>query len=395
MPIGWNGGDPTSVADPENYELGTAWRAEADITITHARVYTDPGETTISPRRYRIWSSVGALQYTETLPDDLPSGWFLYELTTPQPITTGTVFVTSYNTGGNYSALANALDSDVVSSDGNVTALAAINAPGGHNGRFNETPGAFPNLGAGSHPFYGIDFQYTVGIGGNTAPRITGTNIQITDATVTVTLDVEDDETLVGASYRFGWDDGSPDTVTSSSTAQHTYTGSGHYALLLQVTDASGLSDYDAALARVTVPSGQPLRPSFIYPDAEQLVLNYLRPRLAARPEPWLTGLKLGNKKPETSTAIPPERIVYVRRIGGLPRSHLDLARIDFKCYGKTEYEAQRIAALVFALMQASVNHGGITTVDQFLGLTNAPDDLSNAPRYMFTMELQIEGDPL
>lgn len=395
MPTAWNGADPNPVADPENYELGTAFRAEADITMTHARIYTDPGETTISPRRFRLWSSSGSLTYTETLPDDLTSGWFLYELTTPQPITTGTVFVASYNTGGNYSALANALDADVVSGDGNVTTLAASNAPGGHNGRFNETPGAFPNLGAGSHPFYGIDFQYTVGIGGNTAPRITGANVQVNGATVTVTLQVADDETLVGAVYRFGWDDGSPDTVTSSPSAQHTYTSSGFYALLLQVTDAGGLSDYDAALAKVTVPSGQPLRPSFIYPDAEQLVINYLRPLLVARPEPWLTGLKLGNKKPQTSTAIPPERIVFVRRIGGQPRNHLDLARLDFKCYGKTEYEAQQLAALVFALMQASVNHSGITTVTQFLGLTNAPDDLSNAPRYMFTMEFQIEGNPL
>lgn len=139
----------------------------------------------------------------------------------------------------------------------------------------------------------------------------------------------------------------------------------------------------------------QPLRPSFIYQDAELLVIDYLRPRLAARPEPWLTGLKLGNKKPETSTATPPERVVYVRRIGGQPRSHLDLARLDFKCYGKTEYEAQGIAALVHALMQASVNHSGITTVIPFLGLTNAPDPLSNAPRYLFTLELQIEGVPL
>lgn len=139
----------------------------------------------------------------------------------------------------------------------------------------------------------------------------------------------------------------------------------------------------------------QPLRPSFIYQDAEQLVINYLRPLLAARPETWLTGLKIGNKRPETSSSTPPDRVLFIRRIGGQPRSHLDLARLDFKAYGETEFEAQALAALVFALMQASVNHSGITSVVQFLGLTNAPDALSNAPRYMFTMELQIEGEPL
>ncbi len=136
-----------------------------------------------------------------------------------------------------------------------------------------------------------------------------------------------------------------------------------------------------------------PLRPSYVFPDAEALVLDYLRPILAARPEPWLVGLKLGNKKPETSSLEPRDRVVFVRRIGGQSRAeHLDLARIDFKCYGRTEAEAHDIASLVFALMQASVNHSGITTVGRFLGLTNAPDDLSNAPRYMFTLEFQIKG---
>jgi hypothetical protein len=141
----------------------------------------------------------------------------------------------------------------------------------------------------------------------------------------------------------------------------------------------------------------QSLRPAYIYPDAELLVLNYLRPILEARPESWLQGILLGNKKPEASSTEPlPTRLVYVRRIGGQPRNeYLDLARIDFKCYGRSEYEAQRIASLVFALMQASVNHSGITNVAQFLGLTNAPDDVSNAPRYMFTMEFNIKGEPL
>jgi hypothetical protein len=140
----------------------------------------------------------------------------------------------------------------------------------------------------------------------------------------------------------------------------------------------------------------QSLRPAYIFPDAEAVVINYLHPLLMDRPESWLTGIKLGNKKPETSGQIERERIVFVRRIGGQPRTpHLDLARIDFKCYGKSEEEAQDIAALVYALMQASVNHGGITNVTQFLGLTNAPDDLSNAPRYMFTMEFNIKGQPL
>lgn len=139
-----------------------------------------------------------------------------------------------------------------------------------------------------------------------------------------------------------------------------------------------------------------PLRPSYVYQDAEALVIDYLRPVLAARPETFLQGIELGNKKPESGSGVAPGRYVYVRRIGGQPREeYLDLARIDFKCYGRSEEEAHDIAALIRALMQASVNSAGITNVQQFLGLTNTPDPLSNAPRYLFTMELMIKGSPL
>lgn len=253
MALAWNGSDPNDVVDSEDYELGIAWRAESDITVTHARIYTPAGEETITPRRYRHWSNVGGLLYTETLPDDLPSGWYLHELTTPQEVTSGTVFVTSYNTGGNYGALAGALDGDVVSSDGNVTALAASNAPSGHNGRFNETPGAFPNLGAGSHPYYGLDFQYTVGIGGNTAPRITDTSATAAGLTATAAATVEDDESLTGLTLRIDWGDGQSSTVTYPTlSAQHTYAAAGTYPLLFRATDSDGLSDYEADYVTVT-----------------------------------------------------------------------------------------------------------------------------------------------
>lgn len=255
MPTAWNGGDPNDVVDSEDYELGTAWRAEADITITHARIYTPAGEEVISPRRYRHWSNVGGLLYTETLPDDLASGWSLHELTTPQEVVSGTVFVTSYNTGGNYAALAGAFDADVVSADGNVTGLAAANAPGGHNGRFNETPGAFPNAGAGSHPFYGVDFQYTVGIGGNTAPRITDTSAIANGLEVTAAAVVEDDESLTGLTLRIEWGDGNSDTVTYPDLdASHTYATSGTWPLLFRATDSDGATDFAADYVITTAP---------------------------------------------------------------------------------------------------------------------------------------------
>ncbi len=255
MALAWNGGDPLDVVDSEDYELGIAWRAEADLTMTHARIFTPAGEETIAPRRYRVWSAVGGLLYTEVLPDDLPSGWFLYELTTPVELTSGTVFVTSYNTGGNYGALAGALDADVVSSDGNVTALAAVSAPGGHNGRFNETPGSFPNSGAGSHPFYGLDFQYAAGIGGNTAPRIADTSAVANGLQVTAAALVEDDESLTGLQLRIAWGDGNiTDVVYPTLQASHTYAAAGVYPLLFRATDSDGATDYAADYVETTAP---------------------------------------------------------------------------------------------------------------------------------------------
>lgn len=267
MAFAWNGGDPNDVVDSEDYELGIAYRAESDITVTHARVFTPAGEEVISPRRYRHWSAVGGLLYTELLPDDLPSGWYLHELTTPQEVTSGTVFIASYNTGGNYGALANALDADVVSADGNVTALSASNSPSGHNGRFNETPGSFPNSGAGSHPFYGVDFQYTAGIGGNTAPRITDTSAVANQLQVTAAALVEDDESLTGLTLRIAWGDGqTTDVVYPTLSASHTYAAGGVYPLLFRATDSDGATAYAADYVIATSPD-----PTVFTLDMEEL----------------------------------------------------------------------------------------------------------------------------
>lgn len=256
MPNAWGGADPVEVVDSEDYELGTEYRANADITVTHIRIWTGAGEETIANRRARIWTAAGSQLAIVTLPDDLSTGWSSHALDTGLEVTSGTKFVVSYMTGGNYGALANALDADVASGDGNITALSASNATNGSNGKFNETPGAFPTLGAGSHPFYGVDVTYTVGIGGNTAPHITALTSVESGATATVTAVVADDETLTGLTVRFKWGDATSDTVVTYPTlsAQHTYSATGNYAVLVTATDASGAADNEAVVAEIHVP---------------------------------------------------------------------------------------------------------------------------------------------
>ena len=258
MATAWNGADPAEFAgDTDDYELGVAYRANADITITHLRIHPGAGEESIANRRGRVWSSVGAQQAIVTLPEDMADGWTLHALDMPLPMPSGTTFVFSYSTGGRYSTLSGALDDDVVSADGNVTALAAANAPGGHNGRFDLTPGTFPNAGAGTHPFYGVDFQYTVGIGGNTAPRITDTSAIANGLQVTAAAVVEDDESLTGLTLRIEWGDGNADTVTYPDLdAIHTYATGGTWPLLFRATDSSGATDYAADYVITTAPDG-------------------------------------------------------------------------------------------------------------------------------------------
>lgn len=255
MATAWGGADPTEAVDAENYELGTEYRANGDLTITHVRIWTGAGEVNVTNRRARIWSTAGSQQALITLPDDLSTGWSQHALDTPLEKTAGARFVVSYSTGGNYGALAGGLTSNVDSTDGLVTALAASGATNG-NGVFNLTPGSFPATGPGSNPFYGVDFVYTAGIGGNTSPRITQLTATANSATVTAVVVAEDDEQLTGATYRFAWGDGTSDTLTThpTATAQHTYTASGTYAVLVTVTDSEGAADYDAVPVLVTVP---------------------------------------------------------------------------------------------------------------------------------------------
>jgi PKD repeat protein len=255
MPTGWGGGDPVQQADGNDYELGTEYLANVDITITHVRVWAGSGETNVTARRGRVWSTGGGQLGIATLSDDLPDGWSQYALDAPVERLAGQRFLVSYSTGGNYGALLDALAAgNVNSGDTALSALGTASATNG-NGVFNGTPGSFPTTSPGAHPFYGVDVVYSLGIGGNTAPRIVEATVVAPAATATATIVAEDDETLVGATYRYDWGDGSAVTATSLSSAQHTYAASGTYGVLLSVTDADGLADYVAVGVEVAVPS--------------------------------------------------------------------------------------------------------------------------------------------
>ncbi len=93
-------------------------------------------------------------------------------------------------------------------------------------------------------------------LGGPTPPVITALSATVNHSSATATVTAEDAQGLTGADYVYDWGDGSSPTVASVNTASHTYTASGLYAVLVTVTDSSGLSDSAATAIEIVVPTG-------------------------------------------------------------------------------------------------------------------------------------------
>jgi len=252
---GWGGADPVQVADAAAYEMGTEYLVNGDVTLTHIRVYSGAGPLPFTNRKGRIWNLAGTVLGQATLADALPAGWQLYALDTPLPMVTGTRFIVSFSTNGNYAAVSHAFTAaQVNSSDGLLTARKATDALNG-NGVFNAINGPtfFPNVDF-NDTFYGIDVGYDAGISGNTPPVITGLSLSTPGDgfSVTATITATDAQTLVGAIYGIDWGDGN---TTPAASGSHTYATSGLKAVLGSVTDSGGLSDHAAAAIMLTEPS--------------------------------------------------------------------------------------------------------------------------------------------
>jgi uncharacterized protein DUF4082 len=155
---GWGGANPAQVADGSDYEMGTAFRAEQDISVTHIRVFSGATPAPFVGRRGRLWSSAGAELATVVMDDALPAGWAPYPLASPVAVTAGTIFIVSFSSAGNYAATSGAFTAaGVPSPDGKVTAVKS--SVGQLNGIFNNTPGSFPTESFGD-TFYGVDVGY-------------------------------------------------------------------------------------------------------------------------------------------------------------------------------------------------------------------------------------------
>lgn len=297
MSVGWNGPDPTGFADGggTSYELGTKYTALADVTLNSVRVWAPGSSTARANRAGKVWSNAGGSLATAAMPDSLPSGWSVHALDVPVPVTAGTSFIVSYDTTDTYGAAVGGFAYPLASADGSLNAIER---------RLHATPDNFPPSGVGN-TFYGIDVQYTAGIGGNAAPALSDLRAEPAGNAVLASWSVTD-ESPGTVSFVVEWGDGTQ-TVTSATSASHTYATTGSYAVLVTATDVGGLKDSIAAPVRIVGVS------------TAELALNRLNTKafIDARPS-TLALIPVINTTTETGgrrTVDAPPRVAQVMRL--------------------------------------------------------------------------------
>ena len=129
------------------------------------------------------------------------------------------------------------------------------------------------------------------------------------------------------------------------------------------------------------------------FPDAEAVVVAFLKAELTARGE----SAKVGTKVP----ANRPARMVKVTRTGGLRRNLMtDSPQLTFECWAATDADAAGLAGLVRAVVGAASSlplplGAQCSRVQEVGGPVSFPDPDTALPRYHFTMSLELRGQIL
>lgn len=134
------------------------------------------------------------------------------------------------------------------------------------------------------------------------------------------------------------------------------------------------------------------MQPVTLYPDAELVVIDFLRTAFLSRPEGYTANVIFGNRVPE----VRPYRFVKVKRNGGVSDETptLDAPRIDIEAWAQDDADAHDIAALCHALIYTMPNRTAVRKIEPFLGLTRIEDPLSHVSRVLFTLTLRMRGTP-
>ncbi len=244
MPNGWSGATPTAQNEPGvDYELGTKYRAESDITVSQVRVWSPAGSGTYTNRNAYIRKTDGTLLATVDLPDTLSAGYTLHSVVPPIDIPATTEFWCHYSAMSTYGAVVDA-GMPILTGDGHLTLL---------TGGFNTDPPTVPNQERNN--FYGIDIVYE----GPPDPNvpIVGITANATGMTATAMLTI-DDNNPASVTYRVEWNDGTFLDTTSLGPHQHTYTGlSRPQSILVTATDGSGNVDSASTAVMLRAPENE------------------------------------------------------------------------------------------------------------------------------------------
>lgn len=239
MSVGWGGLNPNAFHDPAtDYELGTRYLANADVIITHVRVWGTGVSASLANRRGYVRSAADVILGTAVMPDQLAAGWTEHALNAPVAIAAGTSFWVTYGTLEDYGARA----ASIPQSSADVVLTANL-------GGYHPTVGNLPTTNGTT--FYGIDVTYNVVI--STDP-IVGVSVTRSGLTVQATLTIDDD-TPAGVSYVVEWGDGTAEGVSVLGPHPHTYPAAGSYALMVTATDDDGNTDSVAIVVRVFDPA--------------------------------------------------------------------------------------------------------------------------------------------
>lgn len=128
-----------------------------------------------------------------------------------------------------------------------------------------------------------------------------------------------------------------------------------------------------------------------VFPDAEAVVVGWLRPELGKNGIVIPVATKMPNPRPP--------RIVRIVRAGGVQRDIVtDRATMVFECWDSSAPAAANLAAVVRALLCAAAPGWlGTAWSDRIvdLGMVPSPDPDSGSPRYLVTAELHLRGSVL
>jgi hypothetical protein len=124
-----------------------------------------------------------------------------------------------------------------------------------------------------------------------------------------------------------------------------------------------------------------------VWPDIEAAFIAYIGPALVARPEPFASGVRVGNDQKST-----PARQVIVRDDGGPKRGDVRAtARIGVRVLAKTWADCADLAALVVALIDAWPDGEPVVAVAS-LSRGYPVADPSGIPERYVTAELVLRG---